>query len=182
MAPPLAPAGVLTLEALRALPPGDVTDAVMGRPWAWRTPGWRGARPTVLAIDPGSTSGWAWIDGLDYKGGARDWSAPWFAAELAKRSPAIVVVEDSYLGNNALTFQRLAWNVGAVRGLVETAGCRCVRVSPPTWQSVMLGGKRERESGKARSLDIAKRRVSGLVRSDHESDAALMALWVLVGG
>lgn len=177
MAPSLAPAGVLTIEELRSLPAGDVTDAVMGRAWAWRTPGWRGARPTVLAIDPGKKTGWASIVGSTYVGGTAAWSARWFTDRLSKLAPDLVLVEDGFLGRDPRAFQRLAWQVGAVRALAELGGCRVLRVGPPTWQAAMLGGKSDREAGKAKSLDIARRRVSTGVPDDNAADAALMALW-----
>lgn len=177
MAPSLAPAGVLTLDALRAMPAGDITDAVMGRPWSWRTPGWRGARPTVLAIDPGRATGWAVIHASLYVGGVRDWSPSWWVDRLARTAADVVMVEDSFLGKDPRAFQRLSWMVGAISVLAELGGHHVVRVSPPTWQSAMLGPSQGRAEGKARSLAIAQRRVDPRIRSDHAADAALLALW-----
>lgn len=184
MAPSLAPTGVLTLDELRSMPAGDVTDAVMGRAWAWRTPGWRGARPTVLAIDPGNRVGWAHIttSKTPYTGGSRDWSDAWCASVLAESKADLVVCEDAYLGRDPRAFARLAWMVGTVRAFGRVGGIHVVRVLPPTWQAAMLGGHHARAEGKARSIDVARRRVDPRIRDDHAADAALIALYALVGG
>lgn len=95
---------------------GDVTDILHER-----TPGWRfgGDRPFVMAIDPGGTMGWSWIDpqggtefgtfpAKDALGAkAHDGLEGLFARfdhniQLAKQHgwPWLVVVEDAFLHNS----------------------------------------------------------------------------------
>lgn len=156
---------------------GDVTDQVMGKPWVWRTPGWGGDRPTVLAFDPGATTGWALIEGSKYSGGSRVWEARWVRNLIDSSNADLIVCEDAFASKNIASAFSLCRRVGAVIALAELAGLCVARVSPPTWQSSMLGGKNEREAGKALSLAVARRRVSGDIRDDHQADAALLALW-----
>lgn len=102
----------------------------------------------------------------------------------------LVVVEDTFLfrprdadGNdksNPKTLAAMARNVGSIIALATLRGLPCWRVYPNTWQSKLLG-KIRRDQGKQLSLARARAHFGMRIENDHQSDAALLALYARGG-
>lgn len=177
---------------------GDVTGALEDRPFAWHVDP-RAETPAVLAFDCGRETGVALVSPMGklllsflVLGGNRieqDLTTGIDKAiEAAKQRTnaheLLLVVEDVFVLRgkraNPLTMARLAYYVGAVLAAGARAGVPCMRVYPTTWQSRLLG-KIRRDQGKAMSLRVARARFGPTITTDHQADAALLALYVRGG-
>jgi hypothetical protein len=183
---PLPPLDAMALAKLA----GDVTDHLAGRPWAWRLNP-LADKPYVIALDIGKETGWARLGATGYRGGVLDplkGHAEWVHSvdnmidlargeSLLQSKALLVVVEDVFMQRNAQTLMALSRMVGAVTALSASQGVAAVRVLARTWQSQILGSIR-RDQGKELSVRRAREEFGRTIVSDHQADAALLALWV----
>jgi len=137
-------------------------------------------RCIILAIDPGSTSGWSiWADGNHVQHGVVDVFAH---AEVAKIVASAVQLAELGSVPLVLVLER-AWSqraLGASRVLWakawEAAGCsarRIVRAYPSHWRSKLFGhGMGRATQGRARAAEQSMARVLTGKREEIPHDAA----------
>lgn len=195
-----SPLGGLPTAALRALV-GDITDTALKDGAGWlKDP--RLAKPAVLAFDPGATTGWARLTrSHGYMGGSLTRDGKPFLQTVddlltgmfvlgGSTEPRLVVVEDVFLyqpkdadgkaRSNPKTLSAMARNVGAIIALATLRGLPVWRVLATSWQSKLLG-KIRREQGKKLSVAKARALFGASISSDHQADAALLALYARGG-
>jgi Holliday junction resolvasome RuvABC endonuclease subunit len=177
--------------ALRGLR-GDITDLFERMPPRWHAQG--APRPYVVAFDPGASTGLVgltparqfWTYTLKAKHGRIDdrymralddrLAAVVAGTELLEVG-AIVAIEDVFVKASPRSTSVLAFYVGAILGAASRVGLPAWRVPPSQWQGPLLGRIR-RAQGKALSRSVAQARLGRRFDSDHEADAACLALYV----
>jgi hypothetical protein len=166
-----------------------------GAQWAWQNPAEE--RPTVLAVDIGSSLGWCVLSPVGHVtigSSVGETKNPALtdrmvveiqraASSAAEQSTwtdkgrlALLVVEDVFMRDPA-THAALSRIQGATIALAMAAGIPCaVRVMSVSWQSKMIG-KNLRALGKEASITRARMEFGPKIANEHEADAALMCLW-----
>ncbi len=177
---------------------GDCTERLRHAEWLWRAP--LEEKPTIMAVDIGSTGAWAVLSPLGEfrcgtmmtESGRPDADDQWIDSlleglahvdELAHvdaegRSLSLLVVEDVFMAKSPAVHAALARLGGVAIGIGSAElALPAVRVQPISWQSQMLGRALRRDQGKAASLSRARQEFGDAVSSDHVADAALLAKW-----
>jgi hypothetical protein len=140
---------------------------------------------TVLAIDPGQTSGWAVVDSRGvYRNGlasnaedrrvvVRDYADRVDVIVREKWSPGGRMTHQTSLGMGA-TWGR--WLEALELGNVAT---KIVAVKPEHWRKVLGGGRRTREQWKVLAVALAKQQPGHVNAGDDSAEAVCIGLWAL---
>lgn len=167
---------------------GDVSDQLVDPGPVWwvnRLP------PNIIAFDPGSKTGWCAIseDGVMRVGALRTdttLTRRWgdelgVVLSVFGDALGLVVVEDAFLNpnpklRNPHSLSIMQRRIGAIIGAASLAGVPSWPLQPSVWQSRMIG-RHTRDDGKARSIAQCQALTGYTPKSDHESDAVLLALY-----
>ena len=150
---------------------------------------------TILAIDPGTTSGWAVysIDRCIASGTATTHDQRVLAIEIAQAEESrskqkLIVVAEKWTAGGAFGGARTMGGLGAQWGMWQAAlesrdvpKARIVRVYPQTWRSKVLGGHQRGVKSAEWALRAAKRAEmeTGHPCSDDEAEAVCVGAWAL---
>ena len=149
---------------------------------------------TILAIDPGRTSGWAVysLDRCIASGTAKTHDQRVLAIEIAQAEESrsgrkLVIVAEKWTAGGAFGGARTMGGLGAAWGMWQAAlesrgvpNARIVRVYPQTWRAQVLGGGWGVKSDEW-ALRAAKRAETetGHPCSDDEAEAVCIGAWAL---